>query len=473
MREVETLIIGGGISGLATAWELDYRGDEVEVWEAESRTGGKIATHESEGYTTEQSASMVLNFRPEVSSFLEESGLDNYKLLRTPTTKRYLINQGTLQEIPMQIKSILFSPLWTLPGKLRLMIEPFIRKGGDEHESVADFIRRRLGNEMLDKAMSAYISGTLASDPEQADSFSVLPHLTALEQRYGSLSAGIFARKVQNKKRASVTEGFSFQGGMETLVSELTQLLRGKVHTGHKIIDIAPHKYGWIVHAETDNGERSCFTRNLVLGTPAATAASLVKSVDWKLYKLLADIKYTSLSVVHLGFSRNRVKHNLEGTGFLTPYKEKLKLNGSMWMHSLFSQRAPEGKVLLSNYLGGARNPDAINLSHQQCIDTTIMELQPLVGCNGEPEWARVDQHAKALPLYYGNYMLRQQEISRQLQFLPGLHLQGNYLGGVSIRDRIIGARTLADSLSKQLHNSRNKQPHSNPLHRGRGQLQT
>lgn len=464
MRKVETLIIGGGISGLTTAWELDYLGNEVEVWEADKRTGGKIATHQSDGYTTEQSASMVLNFRPEVSRFLEKSGLDDYKLLRTPTAKRYLINHGSLQEMPMQIKGMLFSPLWSLPGKLRLMVEPFIRKGGGENESVADFIQRRLGNEMLEKAMGAYISGTLASDPEQADSFSVLPHLTALEQRYGSLTAGIFARKVLNKKTASVTEGFSFQGGMETLVQQLTGQLGDKIHTGHKIAKIAPHKNGWVVYAETDNGERSCFTQKLILSTPATTAASLTKGISHELYKLLEGIQYACLSVVHLGFSRNKVKHKLEGTGFLTPYKERLKLNGSMWMHSLFSQRAPEGHVLLSNYIGGARNPDAINWSQQQSIDTTNKELQALIGCHGEPDWARVDKHVEALPLYYGNYMLRQRAITRQLKSLPGLYLQGNYLGGVSIRDRIICACSLASSLSKQLDkHSLNKHPLPSP----------
>ncbi|MCK5924209.1 MAG: protoporphyrinogen oxidase, partial [Methylococcales bacterium] len=202
MREIQTLVIGGGISGLTSAWQLAYAGEDVQLWEAGSDIGGKIATHHDNGWTSEQSASMVLNFRPEVSQFLRDTRLDDYKLLRTPTAKRYLIHQGTLQEMPLKMSGMLFSPIWSLPGKLRLMIEPFILKGAKNNESVADFIRRRLGNEMLDKAHSAYISGTLASDPELADSAAVLPHLTALEQRYGSLTAGVFARKVLHKKKA-------------------------------------------------------------------------------------------------------------------------------------------------------------------------------------------------------------------------------------------------------------------------------
>lgn len=450
MREVDTLIVGGGISGLATAWQLNHLGNNVEVWESDSRIGGKIKTESNCGYITEQAASMVLNFRPEVSQFLQETGLDNHKLLRTPTAKRYLINNGELQEMPMKMAGMLFSPMWTLPGKLRLMLEPFILKGGGEHESVADFIRRRLGNEMLDKALGAYISGTLASDPEKADSYSVLPHLTALERQYGSLTAGIFARKVINKKKAAVTEGFSFQGGMSTLVRELSNQLGSSIHTGLNITDISPYKKGWLVHANSAFGEKSCYAKKLVLSTPAAVTAHLIKSTSIELYNLINDIQYAPVSIVHLGYNRNHIKHEVEGTGFLTPFNEKLKLNGSMWMHSLFSERAPEGQVLLSNYIGGSRHPEIVHQTEQYQVDTVSKELESLLGIKSDPEWMRVNTHFQALPLYHGNYTVRQKEIFKLMKSLPNLHLQANYLGGVSIRDRIVRARELAVYLSKQ-----------------------
>ena len=448
MREIETLIVGGGISGLATAWQLDYLGNDVEVWESDSRIGGKIKTDQNDGYITEQAASMVLNFRPEVTQFLEESGLENHKLLRTPSAKRYLINNGHLQEMPMKMAGMLFSPIWSLPGKLRLMLEPFILKGGGEHESVADFIRRRLGNEMLDKALGAYISGTLASDPEQADSYSVLPHLTALERNYGSLTAGVFARKVINKKKASITEGFSFEGGMTTLVQRLSDQLGSRIHTTFEITEISPHKKGWIVNAVTPNGEQSCYAKRLILSTPAAVTARLIKPLNTELHQLLNEIEYAPLSIVHLGYHRNNIQHDVEGTGFLTPFNEKLKLNGSMWMHSLFSERAPKNRVLLSNYLGGSRHPEVVNWSEQDQVEIVHKALKSLLGIKGDPEWVRVNMHKQALPLYHGAYTVRQQAIKRQLESMPELYLQANYLGGVSIRDRIVCARTLAKQLN-------------------------
>lgn len=449
MKTVETLVIGGGISGLSSAWQLNHIGRDVVLWEAQTRLGGKIATHSDQGYTTEQSASMVLNFRPEVSRFLKESGLDNQKLLRTPTSKRYLIHQGILQEMPMKMAGMLFSPLWSLQGKLRLMLEPFVLNGASQNESVADFIRRRLGNEMLDKALSAYVSGTLASDPELADSLSVLPHLTALERQYGSLTAGVFARKILNRKKASVTEGFSFRGGMSTLIAELSKPLLDKIYTGHSIKNICRHGKFWLVTAETTQGEQTCLAENLVLSTPARHSARLLNNLNPDLADLLDGIEYAAVSVVHLGYHKQQIKHSLEGTGFLTPWREKLQLNGSMWMHSLFSDRAPVNHVLLSNYMGGARRPEIASWGSQKCIDTASLELKTLVGIKGEPNWAGVDIHQRALPLYHGKYHLRQQMIARQLKNMPGLYLSANYLGGVSIRDRIVSAQNLAIELNQ------------------------
>ena len=449
MRSVDNLIIGGGISGLSSAWQLAYQGNQVKLWEAQSHLGGKIGTNTSdEGYTTEQAASMVLNFRPEVTSFLKETGLDELKLLRTPTSKRYLIHQGQLQEMPMKIAGVLFSPLWSLPGKLRLMLEPFVLKGGGEHESVADFIRRRFGHEMLDKALGAYVSGTLASDPEKADSFSVLPQLTALEQSYGSLTAGIFSRKILNRKKASITEGFSFQGGMSTMVNDLSQQLGSRVHTNYSITDIAREGEGWLVNAQTPHGERSCFTKNLILSTPAPITAKLLKPLSNELYHLLNEIEYAPVSVVHLAYQKKNIKHDVDGTGFLTPFNEKPKLNGSMWMHSLFSNRAPQNHVLLSNYIGGSRYPELTKLSEQGQVDLVHKELKSLLGIKGDPEWSKINSHSQALPLYHGQYTLRQQTIKRHLALLPNLYLQANYLGGVSIRDRIVCARNLAEVLT-------------------------
>ncbi|MBG7600958.1 MAG: protoporphyrinogen oxidase, partial [Gammaproteobacteria bacterium] len=203
MSHTDVLIIGGGISGLSTAWWLAQQGIEVEVWEADERPGGKIRTHCEDGYMTEQAAGLLVNFRPEIDSLIKESGLENSLRQRDDQLNRYIVHQGKLTQVPMLLPALLSSPLWSLPAKLRLMTEIFISRGSDEGETVSEFVRRRLGQEVLDTAMDPFISGTLASDPDLAEAQSVLPRLTALESRYGSLTAGMLVNRVLKRRRAN------------------------------------------------------------------------------------------------------------------------------------------------------------------------------------------------------------------------------------------------------------------------------
>ncbi|MEN8108992.1 MAG: protoporphyrinogen oxidase, partial [Pseudomonadota bacterium] len=175
MKDIDVLVIGGGISGLAVAHLLAREGLSVEIWEQDSQPGGKIRSNREAGYLTEQAASMVLNFRPEVSRFMQDAGLESSKTPRTMTANRYLVDAARLVALPMKLGPMMSSPLWSLRGKLRLAMEAFIPRGGGPHETVSEFITRRLGKEMLDKAMGPFVAGPLASDPDQANAFSVLP----------------------------------------------------------------------------------------------------------------------------------------------------------------------------------------------------------------------------------------------------------------------------------------------------------
>ena len=178
--------------------------------------------------------------------------------------------------------------------------------------------------------------------------------------------------------------------------------------------------------------------------------AQLLNPHNQALSELLEQIEYASVSVIHMAYRKTNIEHNVDGTGFLTPWREQLSLNGSMWMHSLFENRAPQDQVLLSNYLGGARRPEIAHWTDQQRVDLAHRELKNLLGIQGEPAWFKVNHHAQALPLYHGHYALHQQAISRALSSSPGLYLQANYLGGVSVRDRILCAQQLATALNKR-----------------------
>lgn len=449
MDKLDVLIVGGGISGLASAWWLARSGLSVEVWEASERPGGKIMSTRQDGYLTERAAAMVLNFRPEVVEMVREAGLEPAKTARLPTAeaRRYLLHRGHLKALPMRMGAMVASPLWSLRGKLRLLAEPFIFSSGQADESVSEFITRRLGHEILEKAMEPFIAGTLAGDVYQASAAAVLPRLTALERRYGSITAGVLVNRVLRRRTACTTETFSFSGGMSTLAETLAKTPGINVRTGFSVDELVRERDGWRVTATAPHGQRTVSARHVIVTTPASVAAALLNRVDNELAELLRGIGYAAVNVVHAGLSRDAVGHPLDGTGFLAPKGESANLTGNLWMSTLFPDRAPPGKVLLSSYLGGARAPQVADWDDGRLVDETLRTLRPLIGLKADPEMVRIDRHQQALPAYHGAYQARMQAITARLQHIPGLHLEANYRGGVSVRDRLACGHAVANRI--------------------------
>ncbi len=452
MNREPVLIIGGGISGLSVAWWLSRQGIPSQIWEASGRTGGKIRTDSQDGYLTEQAASILMNFRPEVNQFIDDSGLAKLKALRSARAEqnRYLVSGDQLLQVPLTMKGMLRSPLWSLAGKLRLAGELFIPKKESDDESVSDFVRRRFGNELLDKAMEPFVAGTLASDPDLANARSVLPRLTTLERRYGSITAGVIINKLLRRRTAHVQEAFSFQGGMSTLVARLSQTEGVDIRCNYRVRSLRKIGKRWQVMASTPTGDRCQVASQLVLCTPAAGAASLLSPSDHQLGELLRRIRYAPLNLVHMGLDREQVRHPLDGTGFLTPRSSGLQLNGNLWLSRLFEGRAPHGKVLLSSYLGGARHPQLCELDDRQSSEAVVDDLNRLFTSDLSPEMVRVDRHPRALPLYHGDYYRLCREINDHATRLGGLQLAANYLGGVSVRDRLLEGQRIGLLIGQQ-----------------------
>lgn len=449
MNKVDVLIIGGGISGLASAWWLARSGLSVEVWEADERPGGKIMSTRQDGYLTERAASMVLNFLPEVAELVRETGLESAKTSRLPAAeaRRYLLQQGRLNALPMRMGAMMASPLWSMRGKLRLLAEPFIFPGGQADEPVSKFITRRLGREVLEKAMEPFVAGMLAADADRASAAAVLPRLVALEQRYGSIGAGVLVSRVLRRRTASTTETFSFLDGMGTLVKALAKTPGINLSTGHVAEELVREREVWRAAATTPRGQRTLSASHVILATPAPAAAALVSPLDNELAELLRGIDYAPVTVVHTGLSRDAVGHALDGTGFLAPKRESSTVTGNLWMSTLFPDRAPPGKVLLTSYLGGARTPQVADWDDERLVDETLQTLRPLMDLKADPEMIRIDRHLEALPLYHGAYLARMQAIAARLQHIPGLYLESNYKGGVSVRDRLACGHTVANCI--------------------------
>jgi len=453
MNDVDVLVVGGGISGLASAWWMARQDLSVAVWERAARPGGKIRSSIRGGYTTERSASLVMNFRPEVNQLLAESGLDARKVLRGSFPNRYLIRNGRLMPLPMTLAAMFSSSMWSRRARLRMALEPFIPRGRHGQETVAEFIERRLGRDMLEQAMEPYVAGPLASCPELAEARAVLPRLTELEQRYGSLTMGVLVHRLLRRRSACASEAFSFAGGMSALVDSLASTPGLSFHAGCEVTALQPTRDGWRVSATRAGGECTVHARQLVLSVPAHAASSLLAPLDPELGTLLGGIEYAPLSVVHLGLDRTAVRHPLDGTGFLVPRgeRESRVLSGNLWMSSLFPARAPDAKALLTSYLGGARRPQAADWDDERSVSEVLSVLEPVLGLRGAPEMVHVDRHRRGLPLYHGAYQGRMQAIDDCVARLPGLWLAANYRDGVSIRDRIVCGHATARGVCSAL----------------------
>ncbi len=455
MSESEVLIIGGGISGLATAWWLAQQGIEVEVWETAERPGGKIRSSQEAGYLSERAAGMLVNFRPQVNQLIRLAGLASCKQSRNDLLNRYVVHQGQLSSVPMRIPAMAMSPLWSWRGKLRMLAEILIPRGGTADESVSRFITRRLGREIMETAIDPFITGTLASDPDLASAQAVLPRLTELEQRYGSITLGMLINRVLKRHRANRAETFSFSGGMSDLVNSLASTQGIHLRTGLRATGITRGEGGWRVTGESIQGQYRKVASQLIISTPAYTAAGLLDPLDRRLASRLAGIEYASVAVVHMGLRRDRIAHPLDGTGFLVPRREPLGFNGNLWMSNLFPGRAPAGHTLLTTYLGGMRNPAQVEQTDPQMVSGLLADLAPLLGIRGEPGYLRIDRHPRALPLYHGDYLRRTSEIRALLATHPGLHLCANYLDGVSVRERIHQGLQTARQITESLGESR------------------
>lgn len=459
--DTQVLIIGGGISGLSTAWWLASKGISVEIWEAEKRPGGKIRSRHEAGYLTEDSASLLVNFRPQIDEMISRLGLNQDKQRRDENLNRYIVHNNQLTQVPMLMPALLASPLWSRSAKLRLLAEPFIPKGSHTGESVSEFIRRRLGQEVLDTAMDAFVSGTLASDPELAEAQSVLPRLAALEQRYGSLTMGMFINRVIKRRRSNHADTFSFSGGMQQLVQALANTPGISIRTGAKATHIQQLDEGWQVDGEINGIATRAQVPQLVLSTPADISGQLLSDLDSELGKLLGGIEYAPVGVLHLGINSGNIQHKLDGTGFLVAKHNQLAINGNLWMSSLFPHRAPPGQALLSSYIGGVHHPQQLQKSDEVLADEVFASLRPLMKISGEPDYINVQRHHQGLPLYHGQYRARLAQIASRIQAMPGLQLNANYIGGVSVRERIYQGRRAAHAIAARLRcNGQDHQQH-------------
>lgn len=455
------VIIGGGISGLAAAHrllELTKTGQiQLTLVESSSRLGGTIETVQREGFLIERGPDSFISEKPEALALARQLGLES-QLIQTNEQHRrsFIVRNGRLRPVPegfqllapSRIWPFLTSDIFSFGGKVRMAADLFLPRritNGANDESLASFVRRRLGNEALERMAQPMVGGIYTADPETLSLRATLPRFLDMEQKHRSL---ILAMLRQGQTQKEGTSGaryslfLSFNRGMQVLVDELAKVI-GNCHLNTRAEKLKRDGSSWIV--ETDKGEK-IMADAVCLAVPAYVAASLVEDTNPDLASKLRQIKYASTATINFGYTRAAIKHPLDGFGFVVPFVEKRSLLACTFSSVKFSKRAPEGYVLLRAFAGGALQPETFALGETEIVKKVEADLRHLLGINESPLFTEVAKWERSMPQYEVGHLGRVQAIDGLLP--PELALAGNAYRGAGIPDCIRSGVNAAEKLT-------------------------
>ncbi len=428
---IDVAVVGAGISGLSVAFHLKEAGLSVKVFEKEDTEGGNIKTLHKEGYTLELGPQTILA-DDSVESFLQQ--IDLTPQYASPSSKyRYIFKKGKLIPLPLSPVEFIKSPLFSFRGKLKVLLEPFAPKSIKSEESISEFVKRRLGEEFLNYVVAPFVSGVYAGDPKELSVKYAVKRVYELEQKFGSLIKGAIKLKALGPKGKLV----SFSNGNHTLVKHIADRL--DLSRQNVVLRIRK-KENWFV---LDTKEGKYEARNVVIAAPATSASYLLREISWSAAQEFDSIYYAPIVVVHVSTHQPIP----DGFGFLVPRVEGKKILGALFSSKLFKNRSPQGKELLTVYIGGATDPEIIEYSNDAIASIVEKELKDIL--NIDVEIINIARWKKAIPQYtmgYGKYLELANLMEKES---PGLFLTGNYLYGVSVADCIRSSYELAHRVIK------------------------
>ena len=456
---VDVVIAGGGIAGLATAYELSRRGVSFVVLERMHRPGGVILSEHHEGFTIDAGPDSLLIQKPDGIKLCEELGLGDRLVPTKPPRVAYIQRSAELHPlpaasilgIPTRVAPFLKTRLFTWPGKIRMGAELFVKPRQDEgDESIGSFMTRRFGREATDYLAEPLLAGIHAGDVDRLSMRSLFPSFVQAEREHGSLLRAFRRRAART---ASPEGAFkSLPGGLSEMIHALVRTVGEQhVRTGVVVRSAASHPAANDrFRVESVDGE--IFTaRAIVLATPAYATASIVRPLAPELAPMCADIRYASTATVALAFRREAVGHPLDGSGFVVPRVERSRILAASWLSSKWPNRAPENHVLIRTFFGGTRDPEALNLADPDLVRQSMEALRQLLRISGRPEFTRVYRWERSSAQHEVGHADRLAAIDASVAKHPGLFLTGSGFRGTGIPDCIADARATAKAVAEWL----------------------
>ena len=452
-------IVGGGISGLSTAYYLAQAGIPSTLIEARPRLGGVIQTEHVEGCVVEGGPDSFLSMKPAAMELIRDLGLadevigsnDHLRVTYVWKGGRLVpLPDGMQLMVPTKLVPLLTTRLLSWHTKLRMGMELFHPPGRHpEDQSVADFITAHYGAEAVDYLAEPLLSGIYGGSPSALSISSVLPRFVELEAKYGSLTKGVLAEMNANQAQPNRLPLFrTLKSGLGQLVSALTTRLAGHATVLHRRAE-AVEQTGGGFRIRLDDGWLDC--AQLVLACEAHNAATLAGSLDGRLADLLGSVPYGSSMTVALGFPNTAFPRPLDGFGFLVPKRERRRLVACTWVGAKFSHRVPSGTTLLRCFLGGMDDGAILAESDHAIVAAVVDELRGIVGLRAEPAFSRIFRWPRSMAQYTVGHAARLAEIEARTAAIPGFQLAGNAYTGIGIPDCIRLGKQAAEAVSKAL----------------------
>jgi oxygen-dependent protoporphyrinogen oxidase len=426
---VRIAVIGGGISGLTVAHGLVGRGHDVVLVDDGAAPGGLVASARVEGFLCEQGPQALLDGAEEVRALIAQAGLESRLVRALPASRRRSVYVGgALRPVPTSPPALFKTSLLGTRAKLRLLREPFVRRGGGDDESVFDFVARRFGAEAAARAAAPALIGIYAGDAAALSVAAAFPRLAALEREHGSVLRGMFRARGGSRLGRPV----SFPDGLAELPRALAAALGTRRRVG-RARSIEARAAGWrvVLDGETLDVER------LVLATPAAPTAALLAPHAPAAAEALRAIPHAPVAVVCLGFRASadaaELGMDLDSYGFVVARGEGIKLLGCQIESSVFPGRAPDGGVLLRALVGGTFEPAVVDADDGTLAAQVTSDLRRVAGLRREPDLVRVFRARPGIPQYDRGHLGRVHAVDDALARLPGLSVVGHALRGVGL----------------------------------------
>lgn len=478
-------IIGGGISGLSCAYQLkvlaEEKGEALQfvLLEKEGRFGGQILTEKKDNLTLEKGPDCFISTKPWAIELSKKLGIEN-RIINTNEKNKgtYVLSKGKLHPLPEGILLLVptqFSPfvksrLFSWPGKIRMGLDLFIPKGrAQDDESLANFVRRRLGQEVLDKLAEPLIGGIHASDPEKMSLKSTFPQILEMEKEHRSLILATIDGQKKMKQAMKAKKGsrsqeprrtffISYIDGMQEIIDALVASLDSKsLQLNTRVLEIQPvnlpdNKQKYRIEIE---GEQPVEVDAVVLSTLPYTSADLMQNVDSRISEILNTIPSVSSATVSLAFKRDEVPASLNGFGFLVPSIEKKNIMAATFTSLKWHHRAPEIYFLMRVFIGGAKNQELVELDDSKIQKMILDELKSIIDINAQPFLTEICRWRKAMPQYTLGHYIRIKEIDDLIKSIPGVFLTGAGYQGVGIPDCIHRADQTAEQVLAYLGKER------------------